>query len=211
MNPGRGIISQLGVTLALTLGTGTHGLVQAATAAPITIVNPGFEAFVLAPSTFATHIGTGYSNQVLTGDPVPGWVLNGHGGTWQPPTSSYAGGVPEGVNVAWLEIDSIHSSTLSQVLEATLTANTAYTLSVDVGRRLDYAFGMFSVQLRAGGEVLAEGTSASIAAGTFETVTVSFTAPPDHPQLGQPLEIRLLATANMQQVNFDNVRLDATP
>lgn len=183
-----------------------------AQAAALPINNPGFETFILAPAQFSTQIGTGVAAQVLAGDPIPGWVLNGHGGTWRPDASAYPTGAPEGTNVAWLEYESIHSSTLSQVLVDVLTANTTYTLTVKVGRRGDYPLAPFSVQLAAGGDVLAQGTLATIAAGTFQTVTVTFTAPPDHLQLGMPLEIRLTADgANRQQVNFDDVKLDAAP
>lgn len=181
-------------------------------AALLTINNPGFEAFALGLTNFSTHIGMGIGAQVLSGDPIPGWILNGHGGTWRPDTSAYPSGVPEGVNVAFLEYDSIHSSVLSQVLADVLTADTLYTLSVKVGHRADYNLAPFSVQLLAGGEVLSQGTLASIPAGQFQTVTVTFTAPADHPQLGLPLEIRLTANhADRQQVNFDDVKLDATP
>jgi hypothetical protein len=178
----------------------------------LTIANPGFEAFPLGQSTFSTHIGTGVVVQVLSGNPIPGWTLSGHGGTWHPDGSSYPGGAPEGVNVAWLEYESIHSTILSQVLGDVLTADTVYTLSVKVGRRLDYPLAPFRVQLLAGGELLNEGTLDIIPAGTFQTVAVTFAAPADHPQLGQALEIRLTADgANLQQVNFDDVKLDATP
>jgi hypothetical protein len=181
-------------------------------AALLTINNPGFEAFSLGLNTFSTHIGMGFTNQILSGDPIPGWVLNGHGGTWRPDTSFYPSGVPEGVNVAFLEYESIHSSVLSQVLADVLTANTVYTLSVKVGHRADYNLAPFRVQLLAGGEVLSQETLASIPAGQFQTVTVTFTAPADHPLLGLPLEIRLTAdNADRQQVNFDDVKLDATP
>jgi len=173
--------------------------------------NPGFETFALNPNVFSTHIGIGSGFQLLSADPIPGWVLNGHGGSWRPAPGYFPAGVPEGVNIAWLEYDSMHSSVLSQILVDVLTANTVYTLSVKVGRRSDYPLAPFSVQLVAGGEVLAEGTLDTIPAGQFQTVTVTFTAPDDHPQLGQPLEIRLTANnANRQQVAFDDVSLDAT-
>lgn len=181
-------------------------------AAPLTINNPGFEAFPLGVGNFSTHIGMGIGAQILSGDPIPGWVLNGHGGTWHPDASGYPTGAPEGANVAFLEYESIHSSVLSQVLEDVLTADTVYTLSVKVGHRADYNLSPFSVQLLAGGVILGQGTLASIPAGQFQTVTVTFTAPADHPQIGLRLEIRLTAdNANRQQVNFDDVKLDAAP
>ncbi len=94
--------------------------------------NPGFETFALNPNVFSTHIGIGSGFQLLSADPIPGWVLNGHGGSWRPAPGYFPAGVPEGVNIAWLEYDSMHSSVLSQVLVDVLTANTVYTLSVKV-------------------------------------------------------------------------------
>ncbi len=181
-----------------------------AKADPLLVNNSGFEAFGLTPDTFSTHIAVAGA-QVLTGDPIPGWVLVGHGGTWRPGPSFYRGAVPEGTNVAWLDYESINASVLSQVLVDVLTAGIDYTLSVNVGRRIDYPLALFSVQLAAGGVVLAQETLDSIPVDSFQAVTVSFSAPADHPQLGQPLEIRLTSNANRQQVNFDDVRLDATP
>jgi hypothetical protein len=190
-------------------------VVSAAAAAPakadsLLVNNPGFESFALQPDFFSTHIFVPGA-QVLTGDPIPGWPLVGHGGTWRPGSSFYGGAVPEGTNVAWLDYESINASVLSQVLGDVLTAGMVYTLSVQAGHRIDYPLASFSVQLAAGGVVLAEGTLDSIPSDSFQTVAVSFSAPEGHPQLGQALEIRLTSNANRQQVNFDDVRLDATP
>lgn len=179
-------------------------------AAPLPVNNPGFEGFALGLDAFSTHIAIPGA-QVLSGDPIPGWVVIGHGGTWRPGPSFYTGGVPEGTNVGWLDYESINSSTLSQVLVDVLTKGTDYTLSVKVGHRSDYPLAQFSVQLLAGGVILAEGTLDKIPRGEFQTVTVTFSAPADHPQLGQALAIRLTANADRQQVNFDDVILDATP
>jgi hypothetical protein len=207
----RKTIKRLGLVVAILLGLTLLGISPDAKADLLFINNPGFEDFALGVESFSTHIGIGVGSQIITGDPIPGWVLVGHGGTYRPDQSRFPGGVPEGNNTAWLEYESIHSSTLSQVLSDVLTADTVYTLSVDLGRRLDYPLAAYSVQLLAGGALLSEGTVEDIPAGEFRTVTVTFTASPDHPQLGQALEIRFVANADRQQANFDNVRLDATP
>jgi hypothetical protein len=65
------------------------------------------------------------------------------------------------------------------------------------------------VQLWAGGELLAEESSLTPAAGTFDTSVVTYLASAGSPLLGQPLEIRLVSSGN--QINFDDVRLDAIP
>jgi hypothetical protein len=207
----RRTIRQLGVVLALVLGNAVFGLVPAAEADPVPIINPGFEDFsIFVVDNNSTHILLHSPSEILSGDPVPGWVLIGLGGTFRPGSTSFSG-IPEGINVAWLDFDSIESSSLSQVLSTTLSANTVYTLSVDVGHKAGYPLAAFSVQLLAGGELLGEATLDAIPEGQFQTVTVTFTAPPDHSQLDQPLAIRLVSIADRQEVCFDNVRLDATP
>lgn len=175
------------------------------------INNPGFEDLVLQSDQFTTHIGTGFVTQILTATPIPGWVVVGLGGTWRPSSGPFPSGPPEGLNTAWVELNSIHSTTVFQVLADVLTADTVYTLTVSAGHRRDIPLAPYSVQLVAGGALLNEGTDDSIPTGEFRTVTVSFTAPPDHPQLGQALEIRLVVIADRQEVNFDDVKLDATP
>jgi hypothetical protein len=184
---------------------------RAAQADPIAITNPGFEDFTLLPNQFTTHIFIGVGNEILTGDPVPGWTLTGLGGTWYPLSDSYPAGAPEGHNVAWLDYESIESSVLAQVLSAVLTADTVYTLTVQVGQRRDYPLAGYDVQLLAGGTLLSDGMRTDIPPGEFRTVTVTYTATASDPLLGQALEIRLTSTANRQQVNFDDVRLDASP
>jgi uncharacterized protein (TIGR03382 family) len=69
----------------------------------------------------------------------------------------------------------------------------------------------YSVQLLAGGTVLAEDdNSLDPPEGEFMTSIISFTSLSDNPLLGQPLGIRL-AHSGWGQVNFDDVRLDASP
>ncbi len=48
------------------------------------INNPGFEVFVLPQGGFTTHIRIHIGTEILTGDPVPGWVLVGLGGMHSP-------------------------------------------------------------------------------------------------------------------------------
>ena len=64
-----------------------------------------------------------------------------------------------------------------------------------------------------GGTLLAEDDNLlTIAAGTFETSTVTYTYDPAHAGLlGEPLQIRLLAYAASDEVEFDDVKLDVTP
>ncbi|MGK0169398.1 MAG: hypothetical protein ACI9W2_001119 [Gammaproteobacteria bacterium] len=122
---------------------------------------------------------------------------------------------------------------LGQVLSDTLAANTRYSFSVDVGNiqsgftttnqffNLD-GFPGYRIELRAGNALLAQtsdGISAPIAQGTFETITVEHTTGATPLEEGQALEIRLFSLNLIDnafpladsEVDFDNVRLDASP
>lgn len=121
---------------------------------------------------------------------------------------------------------------LRQVLSETLQANQRYTLSVEIGD-IDSGqgpppcdvFGFFNldgfpgyqVQLLAGGEIIAEDDNSLapiIDDGLFLPSVIEATVDVDHPQIGQPLEIRLV-NLNMPgtpeepgiEVDFDDVRL----
>ena len=102
----------------------------------------------------------------------------------------------------------LNSGFISQTLPSVLTVNTQYTLRVDVGDRADLPFPGYAVQLFAGSTLLSQDSSLVPVSGWL-TSTVTFTALPGNPNLGQNLEIRLVNTGGFPQVNFDNVRLDA--
>jgi len=120
-----------------------------------------------------------------------------------------------------------------QTLTMTLQPNTEYTLEVDIGNiasgqslgagffSLD-GFPGYRVDLIAGGLVLASDNNSldgSIPEGEFRLSTVGFTTGSSHAQLGQNLGIRLVnlnqgsgvPAGNDIEVDFDNVRLDASP
>ncbi len=79
----------------------------------------------------------------------------------------------------------------------------------------------YRVQLLAGGVLLAEDDNTLfglIPEGEFRLSTVTAEVGPDHPALGQAIEIRLLSRNEAQsaedpgiEVDFDDVRLDAAP
>jgi hypothetical protein len=119
---------------------------------------------------------------------------------------------------------------LQQALAATLQPNTRYTLQVEViniasGTAVNgtifnlTGFPGYRVDLLAGGVVIASDNNTlagSIPEGEYRTSTVNFITGASHPQLGQALGIRLvnlnqaLGSADIE-VDFDHVRLDATP
>jgi len=160
----------------------------ASSASSVTINNYGFEADVLPDGGWSLS--------------PTGWSKSGIAGSFNPTSSQ--GVATEGNNVAFAS-----GGSLSQVLSGTLTANTAYTLTVDVIDRLDFEIVDYTIKLLAGGNVLDEDLSSLIPAipnGGFAKSTLAYTALTGDPFLGQQISIVLSSTA--QQVNFDNVRLD---
>ena len=181
-------------------------LTQAAT---VPVANPGFEDFVLDDTFFTRTFSLGEPNIIVTPNPVPGWSLNepdADGGTWNPSSTSYSGEAFEGRNVAYS-----NTAILSQVLSDSLIAFTKYELSVVVGNRLDASFGGYTVQLLAGGVLLAQDeNSLAPASGEYVTSVVEFETTGTNALIGQALEIRLGTLPGvLAQVNFDDVKLEA--
>jgi hypothetical protein len=181
------------VGIALTLEI-TSAL--AAVAAPIAVGNFSFEDPILADG--ASNVGT-----------VPSWSVSGTGGgggVFNPIVGThFTSEPPHGSQTLYL-----NQGTAFQVLAAVLTANTQYSLQVDIGRRLPpTAFPGYTVELLAGSTPLGSESSLTPALGAFSTSTIMYTALGTDPLLGQPLQIRF--TSVFTQTNFDNVRLDAAP
>ena len=226
--------------------------VPRAAAAPLAIVNPGFEDLYFGSTLPAEYAGDVPPTAFPTGPAPNGWapygavggnafigVLNpGIAGVHELATN-FPAGAPEGDNLALAFFDS-HAGGLEfgiqQVLVDTLQANTRYTLSVEVG---DIAsgtssepffnqFGFFDlrgfpgyrIDLMAGTEPIVQDLSTLAPGdGLFATSTIEVSIGIDHDQLGEQLAIRLV-NLNQQdiddpeislEVDFDNVRLDATP
>ncbi len=185
---------------------------------PIPVQNPGFEDSVLTEGSYNYE--------------YPGWGYfgnEGEQGTWNLDTE-YGGSAPEGENVGWVNpaFGSVGvPGGFAQVLTTTLTADTTYTLTVEVGNTPGYTWGGYAVQLLAGGTpgdtgeitvgtLLAEDNNTlTIAEDTFETSTVTYTYDPELHSglLGEPLQIRLLNLGNVvsgdeyAETDFDNVTL----
>ncbi len=138
-------------------------------------------------------------------------------------TVLYADPVPDGSNVGvtFLQPQMNDEAGLQQTLAATLQVLTQYTLTVEVGN-LAYDGGPFPftgfpgyrIDLLAGTSVLASDDDTLLPGeGRFLTSTVEFSTGATHPNAGEALSIRLvnLDAAPGIEVNFDDVRLDATP
>jgi hypothetical protein len=162
----------------------------AADAAPIVIVNAGFEDSILEEG------GVDFT-------PL-GWNSSGDSGAFNPHVGALTA-VPEGQNVAFA---SFGSPTLSQQLASTVEADTLYTLTLLVGNRIDADFGGYQTELWAGGTLLAsDNNSLAPADDAFLLSTVQTFVAAGNAAIGSPLEIRFRSLG--WQTVFDDVRLDA--
>ncbi len=169
-----------------------------AAATPLTIVNASFES----DTVFSSEIGsTGWSTGVLSG-----WDVTGETGVWNPRTPTYfPGGIPDGINVAFS-----NGGNISQTLSAVLDNSTRYSLSVAVGTRTDVAAQNYSIELLAGGVLIASISNPVTPpsySGTFQVATLNFTSGESELLAGQALGIRFVSGG--PQVDYDNVTLSA--
>lgn len=161
-------------------------------AAPIPISNPNLDAQTLSDGAF-TH-------------DVQGWaVINGYAGIYNPPESIMTGegGVGMHENALYLIGDSL----VTQTLNTSLESNTDYTLSFDVGDRLDTPFPNYIVKITVGGHTIFSAVNPLIPnGGEFSPVTLNFsTGTSAH--AGQPMVLEIEAKSN-GQVLLDNFTLD---
>jgi hypothetical protein len=164
-------------------------------------------------------------------DRLNGWDQMGVGhGTWTGVWGGKTHIIPtDGEYAAFVDGtqgDPIEGGWLSQTLTETLSAETKYTLTVDVVNDGFYNEDVeYKVQLLAGETVIAEdddnwplplgsGSSSSDWQTSTVVYTVGTLGGPSDPNLAyvdQPLGIRLIAKAFTQEMNFDNVHLTADP
>ena len=201
----------------LIAGDGVLGAVQAVVADDVTTVT-------VAPVTIPVS-NAGFEDPVLDEDDwtwidVPGWTqVGGDGpGVWNVTSADFDPVIaPEGQNVLYTENAVGDGGGVAQVLTETFAANTDYTLTVEVGNSWAYYWSGYSVQLLAGGTVIAEDNNTLWTDYMlWATSTVEYTYDPgDSGLVGQPLEIRLLnlgidmdaAAPSVVGVEFDNVTL----
>lgn len=197
---------------------------SAVRAASLLILNPSFETPVTAPGTFVTDAAPSgwstYGNIHFFGRAVG--VLN------PASTTLYLDPAPQGANVGvvfLLDAGPAVESGLVQTLADTLQTETRYVLTVAVGNiandanpphnSFDFAgFPGYRVDLLAGGTVIASDDNTLLPGeGRFLTSTVEISIGASHALAGQALGIRLvnLDGAEGIEVNFDDVRLEATP
>jgi hapalindole H/12-epi-hapalindole U/12-epi-fischerindole U synthase len=221
-------------------------------AAPLAIVNHGFEAPYLGGNLPPQYSGDVPATAFPVGDTPSGWepfgavgapayfgVLNPGVMTMEPLATYFPAGAPEGENVALTFFDGHQGGAefgLQQTLTATLQARTRYTLTVEVGNIASgvsvvqpYAgFGNFDlrgfpgyrIDLLAGNAVIGSDNNALLPdEGEFLTSMFDVVIGSGHDELDEALTIRLV-NRNIQDVNdpvidlevdFDNVRLEASP
>ena len=189
----------------------------------ITIQNAGFEGLTgadpihfdgsgsLRDNHYSVQSGypfeaTGFASST----PIPGWQTSASAGTYNAPLSLVPGGVPEGQNVAWINV----TGDIRQTLSDNFLGDTSYLLSVSIGSLQGYGFPGYQIGLFAGGTAVASLSSNSrvAPAGQFDTVSLSASVPSGSAFIGLPMEIRLgIPGSGIDQVNFDQVQLVATP
>ena len=130
-----------------------------------------------------------------------------------------SGNAPEGNNVLWAYSDSTGStqdSIVAQIINLTLEANMIYTLTVNVGDRLDTPNNGYAVRLGYGSSLgsftllAQDNNSLALPNGGWVTSTVVYT---NLTAIAQPLQIQLVGLkgpGSGNQVNFDNVQLLVT-
>jgi HpiC1 cyclase len=167
----------------------------------VAIQNASFETF----NTLDQSSGCPGSTACFNNGPIPGWsTLAGGFGSFAPTSTFFSQPLPDGSIVAYT-----NGGTLSQTLAGiSLLPNVLYTLSVDVGRRLDVNGANYSLSLRDGSFFCTSGSNSIdlIPAGTFQDITLTCATGATVP--GGFLGIEL--TGDGRQIDFDNVRLDVT-
>ena len=200
----------------------SYMMIMNSNAASVAINNSSFENPTTAAGTFTGGQASGPA----------GWTVYNSGatnnmrffGVWNPATTnSFVSGAPDGANVGVVFLENttnIAEAGLQQSLADTLQLSTQYTLTVDVGNFSDVDGGSFDftgfpgyrVELFAGSTLLASDINTlSPGEGIFETSVVSFSTGSSHANAGEALAIRLVNLNGAgTEVNFDDVRLDAT-
>jgi hapalindole H/12-epi-hapalindole U/12-epi-fischerindole U synthase len=204
-------------------------LSEPGSAQTIPIVNAGFEADNITPGAFAVLVPQGWSVY------DPGFIINQNANAVGvirplPGVEYFPAGTPAGVNAALVFLAGNQSAEagLQQTLAATLQANTRYRCSVQIGNiasgtslpgsadgggifyDLD-GFPGYRVDVLAGTAVVASDNNsigASIPAGQFRPARFYFDVPNGHPQLGQPLGIRLVNLKQPGTVEAPNIEVD---
>jgi hypothetical protein len=185
----------------LGLATLTLWAGAALSAATIAITNPSFEADNLAPGGIQNSAPFGWAD----------FLGNGLAGAWHPDAAYFNLPVPDGNSVLFVSYLGT-ASRARQTLDAVLEANTLYTLTYYVGRRLDLPLNAYAVMLTAGGGMIASDSGGNPTAGNFVMRSFSFATGEFPDGLGTILGIDVDAAGqspNGGQAVFDAFSLTA--
>jgi len=167
-----------------------------ASANTITVNNPSFE--ILPGGGLPSGCGPACSYDAGA---TPGW--NGGSGQFQPgppATTAYFLSVPDGATVGY--VGGAGNTPFTQTVGVTVVDGVTYTLTVDLGTRVDTGFGS-AADLVIGGSTLIAATGTPAAAGDWATYTATFTG--TSLTAGQSIGIELSSIGS--QADFDNVQL----
>lgn len=153
----------------------------------LTVLDHSFESVSVPPGERVNH--------------APGWMFANASGVRHLLASQLNPGVMvDGSNTAWA-----NKGALWQQLSENIAGGHRYQLNVKVFSRIDTPLPPYSIQLRAGGQILAE-TMVPVATGASAWAKVIFSTEVgsnNNWAIGQPLTIYLMGTG--KEVNFDNV------
>ena len=171
-----------------------------ATPTTLPVQNPSFETHNPLTNSCNGPETCGFNN-----GPIPSWTSTGSAGSFQPSSYYFHLPLPDGV-----VLGASASGTLSQTLTGlSLQPNTTYTLKVAIGHRLDGLVTTYSISLQAGSTVLGtiSGSSGTIAAGAFADEVLTYATG----STVTPGDLSIVLTSGGNQIDYDNVRLTATP
>jgi hypothetical protein len=167
----------------------------------ITVQNGSFEQSNTLPPN---NCGAGCS---YNASGVPDWVTTGvEAGSWVPGTGGAyfnSNAVPDGNTIAY-----VVDASLSQDLGVGLQPNLDYTLTVDVGDRLDsFLSSDYTIALELNGVTMCSftGDNADITPGTFAPETCSFASPATVPSG----DLSVVLSDFSGQATFDDVTVTA--
>jgi hypothetical protein len=188
---------RLGVVFVLAVCFAVSG--GAAWADGVHVENASFET----PNALTSSCGIGCAYN--TGS-IPDWTIStesAQAGSWQPSSMFLNLPLPNGNIVAYSD-----GGTISQILGVTVQPDATYTLSVDIGHRLDGNVASYSIALDDGLTTLCSTPTASngaIKPGTFADVTLTCSTG----AAVAPGDLAIVLTSGGPQIDFDNVTLDA--
>jgi hypothetical protein len=184
-------------------------------AADIAVLNAGFEDPVIADGDEISPGGPDWSTgSYLVDDPtdwIPGEAVDAVG-LWNPDAGSgFSAGAFAGENTGWTISNVGADFGLSQVLGDALQANKKYVLSAQVGNAFyneSEITADYRIEFLAGGVLLESVTGDSPTAGNWELQSLIYTSDSAPPQLGEDLEIRLIAVAYADGGGVDGYEVD---